>query len=204
MVKPTKLVALSQNVGFAAANNVGFRHSTADHVVFMNSDIHWRSFAPLEFGLKLLRDDPSVGVVGFELHFEDGALQHGGMELEIAPEFGNLVFCVHAGKGLPGKDMGSEISAREVEAVTGALMMVRRSDFAGAAFDEGYFGGDFEDGDLCLSMRALGKKVMLVECSGLFHLERQSIQNFGAPSLFTVLNCMRFTERWRKFEFESR
>jgi GT2 family glycosyltransferase len=197
MEKATKLVAPSTNVGYAAANNIGARHAAADILVFMNSDVHWRSFAPLELGLRLMRQDETIGAVGFMLHFEDGTLQHAGMELQVMPELDDLMLTVHEGKGLPGREFGPAMSVREVAAVTGALMMVRRSDFGDSVFDEAYVGGDFEDGDLCLRLRARGKKVVLVECSGLFHLERQSMRGDEMLSLLSMLNCMRFNEKWR-------
>ena len=88
------------------------------------------------------------------------------------------------------------MSFREVEAVTGALMMVRRKDFPDGVFSEDFVGGDFEDGDLCLEMRARGKAVAVIDCDGLFHLERQSIQRNPTHRLLSFVNQARFTEKW--------
>lgn len=194
--KPSRLLSLSENAGYAAANNVAFRQARAEYIAFMNSDIFWHSLAPIEYGARLLRDDESVGVVGFTLHYEDGTIQHAGMRLESAPDHDDLLHWVHPGKGLPSKELGREIAAREVQAVTGALMLVRRKDFDGRVFDEGYVGGDYEDGDLCLEMRARGKRIMLVECDGLFHLERQSIRSVPTHGLLSTMNCVRFNRKW--------
>ena len=194
--KTSRLVSMSENGGYAKANNVAFARARADVVAFMNSDVYWSTLAPLEYGAKLLREDLSIGVVGFTLRYEDGTLQHGGMTLKAVPDHDDLLHWVHPGKGLPGRAAGAAISVREVEAVTGALMLVRRKDFDRGVFDEGYVSGDYEDGDLCLAMRARGKRIMLVECDGLFHLERQSIGSESTHNLLSAMNCVRFNRKW--------
>ncbi len=194
--KPTKLLALGENVGFAAANNIALQHAGGDYVVFMNSDIYWTSLEPIQYATRILREDASIGVVGFSLYFEDGTIQHAGMRLKVAPERNDMLATVHEGKGLPSRATTSEVRSREVEAVTAALMVVRRRDFPDGVFSEEYIGGDFEDVDLCLEMRARGKKIVLVDCDGLYHLERQSIKVDPVHRLLSFLNCARFTQKW--------
>jgi GT2 family glycosyltransferase len=169
----------------------------------MNSDIYWTSFLPIEYAVRLLEDN-EVGIVGFTLHYEDGSLQHGGMKLKRLPEHNDMVVTVHEGKGLPAPNFGRELSSREVEGVTGALMVVRRADFLDQVFDEDYVAGDFEDGDLCLRMRANGKKVMLVECGGIYHLERQSIRRDPTHQLLSFINRARFGQQWGAYAPQRR
>ena len=196
-MKPTRLVALGENVGFAKANNVAVRFATSDYVLFMNSDVYWRSFAPIERGVEILRSEPTVGMVGFALHYEDGSLQHAGMHFVVPPEQGEVFRGIHDGKGLPWKEMDSEISVRDVDGATGALILVRRSDFDGPVFDERFIAGDCEDGDLCLRVRQAGRRIVLIECAGLFHLERQSIGTDETHRFLSYMNSARFAAKWR-------
>ena len=162
----------------------------------MNSDVYWTSFAPIEYAVRLLKEDPRIGIVGFTLHYEDGSLQHAGMRVKIAPESDGMLMTLHEGKGLPAGRYARETTYREVDAVTGALMVVRRQDFGKEVFDEDYVSGDYEDADLCLQLRARGKRVVLVECDGLYHLERQSIARDATQRLLSFVNRARFSERW--------
>jgi GT2 family glycosyltransferase len=88
----------------------------------------------------------------------------------------------------------------DAEAVTGALVLLRRDDFPdGQVFDTGYVLGDYEDGDLCLRLRTGGRRVQLLRTHGLWHLERQSVPAMGdgdARYAVTLFNCLRFNERW--------
>ncbi len=196
-MKATRLLALGENVGFAKANNVAVRYAASDYILFMNSDVYWRSFAPIERGVEILRSDPTVGMVGFALHYEDGGLQHAGMHFVVPPEHPEVFRGVHAGKGLPWQEMGAEITVRDVDGVTGALILVRRSDFEGPIFDERFIAGDCEDGDLCLRVRQAGKRIVLIECAGLFHLERQSIGSDQTHLFLSYMNSARFAAKWR-------
>lgn len=194
--KPTRLLGLSDNVGFAAANNIGVRHALGDYLVFMNSDVYWRSFEPIEYAVRLLREDSRVGVVGFTLRYEDGSLQHAGMRLRQAPELDGMLVTEHEGKGLPFARRVGAPTHYEAEAVTGALMVVRRRDFTDQVFCEDYVVADYEDGDLCMEMRARGKQVVVVDCDGLYHLERQSAETSATSRFLSFVNLARFTEKW--------
>ncbi|MCW5695594.1 MAG: glycosyltransferase family 2 protein [Bauldia sp.] len=197
LVLPTRLLALSENVGFGAAVNYALRQVETDYAVIMNSDIYWSRFDPVAYAVGLLKAEPDVGVVGFRLYFEDGTVQHAGMELKPSSELGGLMVAVHPGKGLrPAAPVRGPVTHREVEAVTAACIVVRRGDFPDGLFDPGYVGGDFEDADLCMRLKRQGRRVMLVESDAIFHLERQSIRASAGHRFLTVMNCVRFNQTW--------
>jgi GT2 family glycosyltransferase len=199
--QPTSLILLAANGGFAHANNIGASYAAGDQLLLMNSDIYCRSFDFVHYAADLLDRDEQVGAAGFSLQFEDGTIQHNGMRFERAPWFDGLWSSEHHGKGLPHEWSG--LSHEPVEAVTAALMLLRRRDFQDAnIFDPGYIIGDFEDGDLCMRIRANNKSIVLVRTDGIYHLERQSVRHVGQPlarSAVTRLNCLRFNERWGTF-----
>ena len=196
--QPTRFVAVKENTGFATANNLGVSVARGDYLLFMNSDIYCRDFTPITYAADVLAKDESYGLLGFSLVFEDETIQHEGMRYERFAAFGNRWICSHPNKGLPAVWTG--IDHKEVQAVTGALMLVRREQWSEEnIFDPDYVVGDFEDADLCLRVQKAGMKVGLVTAPGIFHLERQSIRGIGAANgrlALTYLNCNLLNRRW--------
>jgi GT2 family glycosyltransferase len=196
--QPVQFVRLAANGGFAHANNIGAKYANGDYLLFMNSDIYCEEFAFIDYAASLLAARSDVGCVGFSLQFEDGTIQHDGMTFENSNWLEGLLVCEHKNKGMPQDWAG--LSSAPAGAVTAALMMVRRSDFAGQIiFDPAYLIGDFEDADLCMRIKARNKSIMLVRAPGLFHLERQSLRHAGdndTRQAITHLNCLTFNDRW--------
>ena len=200
MEQATRLVLTSHNLGFAGASNLGASLARAPYVLFMNSDIYCTDFDYIAHGIGLMDKDPDIGCTGFTLQYEDGSIQHNGMVFQRNPGLGDLFGLEHPFKGLPAP-ITSKVSVRECDAVTGALMLVRASDWdQGCVFDTTYVLGDFEDGDLNLTIREKGQKVMLLETSGIYHLERQSIRTMASNYTrlgITMLNCVHFNKKWQ-------
>jgi GT2 family glycosyltransferase len=194
----TSLVYLGSNGGFAHANNIGAAHARGEYLLLMNSDVYCRDFGFVDRGVSLMASDPKIGCVGFSMQFEDGTVQHDGMRFRKVPWFDDLWASEHPGKGMPHR--WHSASHAEAEAVTAALMLLRRADFEGGrVFDPGYIVGDFEDADLCLRLREQGRSIALVRTDGLWHLERQSVRHIPDDEgrrAITLLNCLRFNSRW--------
>lgn len=193
------LVKTQSNVGYGHANTIGVREAAGEQVLLMNSDIWITDFRPVLAAMEAVgRGD--WGLVGFTLLFEDDTIQHAGMSFERAAQFDDLYLTLHPMKGLPlpaGEDDGAIVPAA---AVTGALMLMTKAMYQeSGGFSDTYIGGDFEDSDLCLRLRAEGRRIGLMRSRGIFHLERQSIRHDGANNMGfirTLVNCSRFNERW--------
>ena len=200
--QPTTLLILEANGGFAHANNIGAAHARGAHLLLMNSDVYCHDFEFLDRAVEHMETSPATGCVGFSMQFEDGTIQHDGMRFQRVPWFEGLWASEHPRKGLPAPPWQLE-SAVDAEAVTAALMLLRRADFPdGRIFDPRYVLGDFEDGDLCLRLRAQGRSVRLLRAPGLWHLERQSyvhVADGEARFATTLLNCLRFNQRWAAY-----
>ena len=193
---PFRLVALSVNMGYAPANNVGLRLARGEYVCFLNSDVFPKTPDWLDRMVETASDRPEVGVVGALLLFEDETIQHEGCSYEVLPEFAGWSFSLHPRKGrYPDPDDG----VREVEAVTGAcLLMPTALARAVGGFDEGYVIGDFEDVDLCRKAQAQGRTCVVDRRARLYHLERQSQggQQSSWRLNLTLYNAWRFQNRW--------
>ena len=175
---PSLLVCLlPKNVGFAAGCNAGMRLAPDGHLVFLNPDSILGPNA-LERMRVALERDPSVGMVGGLLTNPDGSEQGGGRRAVPTPwrsfvrAFGlsvlsnrwpRLFFDFHLNmQPLPSAPI-------EVEAISGALMMVKRSaveDVGG--WDEAYF-LHCEDLDWCMRFRQKGWHILFVPDAPVVH-----------------------------------
>jgi GT2 family glycosyltransferase len=193
---PFRIILLDTNLGYAPANNVGLARARGEFICFLNSDVMPREPGWLDLMIEDLRQDPTLGILGAMLLFEDGTVQHDGMTFTPLPQFAGWPFPMHPGKGrMPSRVSG----VRRAEAVTGACMTMRRAlaqDLRG--FDEDYITGDFEDTDLCLRVRDRGLWPAVDARVVLYHLERQSqvTPDRRWRSYLSLLNAWTHTRRW--------
>ncbi len=174
---PLRLVVMSGNFGYAAANNTGARAARGRSLMLLNSDV-----IPLSPGwLAILRaaldrhdGSRQPGIVGPKLLFDDGSLQHAGLTFARDPE--GRWYNTHLFKGYP-RDWPAANLPRSVPGVTGAAMLLPRQVYeAVGGFSENYIVGDYEDSDLCLKVRAAGWDIRYEPRAALHHFERRSIE----------------------------
>ena len=153
---------------YAAINNFAAEEANGELLLLLNNDVEitdsrWLSEMVVQFG----RAD--VGVVGKKLLWPNGMVQHGGVVVGING------LAAHAFNDCQSDDpgyMGLNQFDREQSAVTAACLMVRREDFLGVGgFDAEHLPVAFNDVDLCLKLRGLGKKVVLTTRFPLIHHE---------------------------------
>lgn len=192
---PFRLLTLDENRGFAPACNVGLRASRGAFVCFLNSDVFPVEANSLDLLADRLESASDLGIVAGLLLFEDGSVQHEGMEMQEIPNKGGLLFPMHPNKGWrPRADVGFQ----RVEMVTGACMLMRRSMAESlGGFDEGFIIGDFEDADLCVRARAMGANIAVDHAIRFLHLERQSQVEPSQKwrSNLTMFNAWLFDQR---------
>ncbi len=166
-----------QNLGFAAGCNIGLGLATQSQLLFLNPDCIIGSGA-LQRMVEVLNSDASVGMVGGLLTNPDGSEQGGGRRAVPTPwrsfvrAFGlarlnhrwpRLFFDFNLHKQpLP-------TSPIEVEAISGALMLVRKADVDKVGlWDEAYF-LHCEDLDWCMRFRQKGLKINFVPDALVLH-----------------------------------
>ncbi len=196
---PVRWVFGCVNRGFAGANNLGASVARGKFLLFMNSDVFLRDSGALDALASCLRDDPDAGIVGCRLLYPDGSLQHAGMRFLYRDAL-RIWTNVHPYAGCaPELDPAS--GPAPVPAVTGACMLLRREDFdAVGGWSTDYIIGDFEDSDLCLKMRAQGKKTIYHPHVSFVHLERQTFALLGDDGYrqrLTIFNAITHQQKWR-------
>ncbi|KQQ40950.1 glycosyl transferase [Methylobacterium sp. Leaf125] len=170
----------------AAKMNLGAAAASGEVLVFLNDDIAVITPDWIEALLAQLQI-PGVGAVGPKLLFETGEIQHAGVSIiDATPD--------HVRRGYPGDDPGhyfSTVGSRNYLAVTGACVMVRRSDFdAIGGFDAG-FAVNYNDVDLCLRLRERGLRSVYCAQASLYHYESRNRARTVDPD-----EHRRFRDRW--------
>jgi O-antigen biosynthesis protein len=158
-------VPYSGPFNFAEMNNRASRSAQGDILLFLNDDVEPLDSRWLDRMVARL-ERPETGAVGAKLLYPNGTIQHAG-----------IVTWEMDGAGHPGRFMtGSEFwpwldAAREVTAVTGACLAIRRTDFLSVGGFDPVFPVNFNDVDLCLRLQERGLAVILETSAVLQHDE---------------------------------
>jgi N-acetylglucosaminyl-diphospho-decaprenol L-rhamnosyltransferase len=174
------------NVGFGAANNHGASRATGEYVWLLNPDTEVNGEAA-NLLLDALQSPRCVGMVGAKLLNSDGSIQTScvqSLPTALNQAFDSELLRRNFGLwGMAALDSQSEPVA--VEAISGACMMIRRSDFSLVGqFDPRYF-MYAEDMDLCCKIRRQGLCILYVPEAQVVHHGGGSSQK--QPSEFTVM-----------------
>lgn len=156
-----KLVKSERNLGFAGANNLGFRHSVGDHVLFLNPDT--RLITPaISILLGHLRSLPGAGIVGCKLLNSNLSIQT--QSIQKFPTILNQLFDIeYLRVRWPnvklwelGPLFAETAGPIKVEVIPGACQFLKREVFEAAGlYSEDYF-MYAEDIDLNFKVAALG------------------------------------------------
>jgi len=194
---PFRVISNGENQGFAAANNLGARFAKSPILVLLNSDVipqHNGWLTTLKDALDAL---PQAGAVAPLLQFGDGTIQHAGMYPREDPMLPGFLLNTHRGMGTEWAAQSNTPSEHPM--LTAACLMLKTAEYrAVGGLDEGYVLGDFEDSDLCLTLRKKGLKLYLVPEAKLWHLERQSqtLQDLASVrQMVTMFNSWRYLNK---------
>jgi O-antigen biosynthesis protein len=158
---------------YASLNNKARHYCNGNFLLFLNNDIVFKSFSPLEdllapFGSLL------TGAVSSRLLFEDGTLQHHGLAAAARQPHDIL----SPGKGLqpgPATDPFLFLNVQEQwSAATAACLLIRTDVFDRlGGFDE-CFSVAYNDVDLCWRMHSLGLVTVVIPEPVIIHAESKS------------------------------
>ena len=194
---PFTIAFSGTNQGFAGANNFGARYARGRFLLLVNSDVMPKKPGWIRELLRIYGTLELPGLLGVKLIYEDGTLQHAGIEFRRHAPWGDLWINDHPLKGQMLMDLKG---TREVDAVTAACVLIDAELFRKLkGFSEDYIIGDFEDSDLCLRARRAGYRNYVSLDVELYHLERQSQNQTGDAiwrSNLTAYNCWLHNERW--------
>ena len=169
-----RIVKSSENLGFSRANNLGFRQSRGDYVLFLNPDTRLVSPAITEM-LKHMAAIGDAGILGCKLLNSDLSIQT--ESIQRFPRILNQVLDIerlrlrwpHCSLWQIGALFDSTSVPVKVEVIPGACQLVRRPVFeAVGLYSEDYF-MYAEDIDLNYKMRSRGLSSYYVGTATIIH-----------------------------------
>lgn len=204
---PFETVINARNLGFAGANNMGARQARSEALLLLNSDVLPANRHSLAIMVRAWRQHQgSIGALGARLLFDNGGLQHAGMEFirqdDLPGRLSEVWLNEHPMKGLKLEFGSAETDGlQEVEAATAACLMLGTELFREiGGFSTDYVIGDFEDSDLCLRVRQRGLPVLVDLDACFYHLERQSVGHGESDNLLktkvVAMNACTHQETW--------
>ena len=184
---PVRRIPFPNRFNFSRANNQGAAAATGEFLVFLNNDTEVITADWLEH-LLYYAEQPDVGAAGALLAYDDKTVQHAGVAL------GMRGTADHTMRRFPidvDGYAGSLACAREVSAVTGACLMIRKTLFEEVgSFNEHFFTA-YQDVDLCLRLRARGLRVIYNPQALLLHHE-----SISRRSYYDMIDRMLLLDQW--------
>jgi len=180
-----ELIAATDNIGFAKANNVVAEQATTEWLLLLNPDTECHAGA-VDNLMAFSKARPQAGITGGRTVFPDGSLNIASCWMRITPW---SAFCMATGLTAMFRNsalfnpegMGSwqRDSVREVDIIVGCFLMIRTrlwQELGG--FDLKYFMYG-EEADLCLRARAMGYRPTITPDAQIMHLVGASSGKVG-------------------------
>lgn len=202
-----RVIRLDQNYGFTGGYNRALRQVEATYYLLLNSDIQVTP-GYLEPLFSLLERDSSVAAAMPKIRSFDEP-----EKFEYAGASGGFIdtlgypFCRGRLISQTEVDRGQYDSEREIFWATGAAFFVRSSDYwAAGGLDELFF-AHMEEIDLCWRLKRMGRKIMVVPQSVVYHVgggtlpvwsPRKTYLNFrnNIAMLYKNLTGVQFAAVW--------
>lgn len=177
------------NLGFAKAHNLVLKNLKTDYILILNPDVKVLP-GTLKSVLDFMDNNSEIGIASCRVVQEDGKIDLASHRGFPTPWAAFLYFVMGDGRlyHLTDRDMNKP---HEVDAVSGAFLMTKRSvlDEIGL-FDEDYF-MYAEDIDLCYRAKKAGLKVMYLPQVSVVHFKgissgiKKHTQDISQASLYS-------------------
>lgn len=191
-----RILTWGKEFNYSAINNFAAENARGEYLLFLNNDVEIITPQWIEEMLMICQQD-EVAVTGAKLYYPDDTIQHAGVVLGLGGIAGHIM--CRASREDAGY-FGRMISVQEISAVTAACMLVKRKDFENVGgFDENFCVA-FNDIDLCMKMRAKGRKIVFTPYAELYHYESKSrgLEDTPEKQFRFDKEVKRFQKKWGK------
>jgi N-acetylglucosaminyl-diphospho-decaprenol L-rhamnosyltransferase len=204
-----KIVRSDKNIGFAGANNLGFRQSSGQHVLLLNPDTKLIGPA-ITIMLEQIDSLPDAGIVGCKLLNTDLSTSTSSIQKfpTILNQLLNVEYLRLAFPSFPLWDISPLFSETshpiKVEVIPGACMMLKRDTFERVGLlTEDYF-MYAEDIDLNYKLRKLGLSSYYVGAAQIVHhgggsSSRQKVSQWSTVMTYKAMLRFYRTSRGRMY-----
>jgi len=169
-----KVIANSENVGFACANNQGYAESSGAHLLLLNPDTLIKGDV-IQSALTFMEKTPDAGITGCRLLNPDGTLQR---SIQRFPSVTNNLLKAFFLDGLFLAENRKGTYYRPapliIDYCSGAFMMVRREALKGSELLNDAFFMYSEEKDLALRLKKSGWKTYFIPFGEIIHFGGQS------------------------------
>ncbi len=161
-----KIIINKENLGFADANNVGYRKAKGKYILFLNNDTRVTKTFLTEL-VKVVESDRTIGGVQSKILLMDHPDTHDSVGAFLTP----TGFLYHYGFGK--KNLSKYNKEIELYTAKGACMMFRKDvlnavAIKGDIFDADYF-AYFEESDMCHRVWLAGYRIVYAYTSVIYH-----------------------------------
>ncbi len=182
-----------ENMHFLRSCNAGFALCDSPFLLLLNNDAQLMPGA-LDRLFAAISDGKDIAAVGPKILYPNGRLQ----------ESGGAVMPDGAAKMVGVGDDPAEPCynyARDVDYISGACLLLRRDDVGAQLFDEQFAPAYCEDVDLCLRLRAAGRRVLYVpEAVVVHHLSVSTAKGSEARRLRMITaNQQKLHHKWAAY-----
>ena len=186
-----RVIRWPDEFNFSKINNFGVKEAKGEYLLFLNNDIEAINDDWLDRMLGFCQRE-DVGIVGAQLLYPDGIIQHAGVIIGFGEIAGHAFVGLHPDEC---KAFGRAMLTQDYSAVTAACMLTKKEIFDKVGgFDE-EFKVAFNDIDFCLRVRQLDKKVVYNSFAALTHYESKSRGAEDTPE-----KKQRFSDEIRMFQ----
>ena len=197
-----KLIASSENLGYAGGNNVGVAAAVGDYLFILNPDTTLFADTLTQL-MAYMQAHPTVGVVGPQLRWPDGTVQSSRRRF---PTLGSLFWEStlleqwlpqnRAAKRYKLADQPAD-QPQPVDWLVGAALFIRREAWRAAGpFDETFF-MYFEETDWCHRCAQAGWAIHYLPQAAVMHYEGQSSrQVMAARTIRFQRSKIHYTAKW--------
>lgn len=186
-----RVIRWPDEFNFSSINNFGVKEAKGEYLLFLNNDVEAINNDWLDRMLGFCQRD-DVGIVGAQLLYPDGIIQHAGVIIGFGEIAGHAFVGLHPDEC---KAFGRAMLTQDYSAVTAACLLTKKEIFDKVGgFDE-EFKVAFNDIDYCLRVRELDKKVVYNSFAALTHYESKSRGAEDTPE-----KKQRFADEIRMFQ----
>lgn len=175
------------NQGFSRTVNMGIQQAKGDNVLLVNNDVFFHDPKWIHHMVTAMSAADNIGIVGARLLYPDLTIQHAGVVHVCKGNFD------HRYRRLPA-DYPPALAVEDVNAVTGALMLIRKQLFDQIGLLSEEFFIAFEDVDFCYRAKQHKARVIYCGTACAIHME-------GYTRGTTKANKNMY---WRRKEMEAR